>query len=212
MQVWRWGWNVGSTLFFVPLLLKNWRVYYIFHNPTHHKIVSMVNSMHYLAQKSFGSTTVLHACVGATKVFYQVAPFYACPSLTYIPYTFTVQTLIMSLSLRVQSLDNQWTIHRANLHFCIHNYICFPFLHMCVQALQDWKLFLVLAFFLLIDVVLLTVSSVVPETKLTAQFRYVSASRKDCSCTPGMACCIQCLTIIIQIVTIGGILSWNMHL
>ena len=39
-QIRRWGWNIGATLFFVPLLLKNWRVYYIFHNPTKRKIVS----------------------------------------------------------------------------------------------------------------------------------------------------------------------------
>ena len=45
MQVWRWGWNIGASLFFVPLLLKNWRVYYIFHNPTKHKIVSLTLSM-----------------------------------------------------------------------------------------------------------------------------------------------------------------------
>ena len=40
MQIWRWGWSIGASLFFVPMLLKNWRVYYIFHNPTKHKIVS----------------------------------------------------------------------------------------------------------------------------------------------------------------------------
>ena len=40
-QIRRWGWNIGATLFFVPLLLKNLRVYYIFHNPTQRKIVSL---------------------------------------------------------------------------------------------------------------------------------------------------------------------------
>lgn len=46
-------------------------------------------------------------------------------------------------------------------------------LHMS-QALQDWKLFLVLAAFLLFDVFLLTVSSAVAQTRLNAQFSYVS--------------------------------------
>ena len=40
-QIRRWGWSIGATLFFVPLLLKNWRVYYIFHNPTQKKKVSL---------------------------------------------------------------------------------------------------------------------------------------------------------------------------
>ena len=51
---------------------------------------------------------------------------------------------------------------------------CTPWPPLCVQALQDWKLFLVLAAFLLIDVALLTVSSIVPQTRLTAQFHNVS--------------------------------------
>ena len=81
-EIWRWGWSIGASLFFVPMLLKNWRVYYIFHNPTKHKI-----------------------------------------------------------------------------------------------AITDWKLFLALGVFMLVDIFLLILSTGVPATRLNAQFNYVSIPR-----------------------------------
>ena len=109
MQVWRWGWNIGATLFFVPLLLKNWRVYYIFHNPTKHKIVSI------------------------------------------------------SLHIARNTLCSSYTVHRRLLSFLSSS-----------QAVTDWKLILVLVGFILFDIVLLTVFTAVPQTRLNAQFNYVS--------------------------------------
>ena len=42
------------------------------------------------------------------------------------------------------------------------------------QAITDWKLLLVLVGFILFDVVLLTIFTAVPQTRLNAQFNYVS--------------------------------------
>ena len=48
------------------------------------------------------------------------------------------------------------------------------------QAITDWKLFLVLVGFILFDIVLLTVFTAVPQTRLNAQFNYVSVTREGC--------------------------------
>ena len=38
-QIQKWLLGLGATLLFMPLLLKTWRVYYIFHNPLKRKVV-----------------------------------------------------------------------------------------------------------------------------------------------------------------------------